>query len=97
MDEIRFEWDERKAAENRRRHRVSFEEAATAFADENALLLDDPEHSETEDRFVPLGLNAALRMLVVVHCYRAEEPVIRIISARKATRSESAQYDERWR
>ena len=97
MDDLRFEWDERKAAENRRRHGVSFVEAATAFADENALLLDDPEHSETEDRFVLLGLSAALRMLVVVHCYRAEQQVIRIISARKASRSEAAQYEERWR
>jgi len=97
VDNLRFEWDPQKAAANARRHGVSFEEAVTAFADEGALLLDDPEHSETEERFVLLGLSAVLRLLVVVHCYRATEETVRIISARKATRSEAAQYVGRWR
>ena len=92
MAGIRFEWDERKSRDNRRKHGVSFEEARTAFADERALLLDDPEHSADEDRFVLLGLSAALKMLVVCHCYREADDVIRIISARKADRREQARY-----
>lgn len=86
----------RKAATNRRKHGVSFSEAETVFADEHALLLNDPEHSETEDRFLLLGLSGALRVLVVVHCYRAGDTVIRLISARRADREEQRQYDERW-
>lgn len=97
MGQLGFEWDPRNAAANERRHGVTFEEAVTVFADERALLLDDPEHSETEERFVLLGLSAALRILVVVHRYRAQQDTIRIISARKATRSEAAQYEGRWR
>ena len=93
---MRFEWDQRKNAANRRKHGVSFEEAATVFADEHALLIADPDHSEDEDRFVLLGLCSLLRMLVVCHCYREGEDVIRIISARKATRSERLQYNRRW-
>lgn len=96
MGELRFEWDPRKAATNRRKHGVSFSEAETVFADEHALLLNDPEHSETEDRFLLLGLSGALRVLVVVHCYRAGDTVIRLISARRADREEQRQYDERW-
>jgi hypothetical protein len=97
VDGLRFEWDPAKAAENLRKHGVSFEEAQAVFADERALLLDDPGHSEGEDRFVLLGLSAAGRLLVVVHCYREADAVIRIISARKATRSERASYLARWR
>ena len=93
---MRFEWDQRKNAANRRKHGVSFEEAATVFVDEHALLIADPDHSEDEDRFVLLGLCSLLRMLVVCHCYREGEDVIRIISARKATRSERLQYNRRW-
>lgn len=87
----------RKAAANARKHGISFEEAETAFLDEHALVLADPDHSAEEDRFLLLGLSDALRVLVVVHCYRAGESVIRLISARKATRSERAQYDARWK
>ena len=76
--ELRFEWDPRKAAANRRKHGVSFAEAETVFADEHALLLADPEHSDAEDHFLLLGLSAALRILVVVHCYRAGDTVIRL-------------------
>ncbi len=75
---------------------MSFEEAETVFADEYALLLDDPDHSAAEDRFILLSLSAHFRVLVVVHCYRKDDDVIRIISARKATKAERAQYDARW-
>ena len=93
----RFEWDPRKDAENRRKHGLSFDEAQTVFADEHALLLDDPDHSTTEDRFILLGLSATFRVLVVVHGYRGRDDTIRIISARKATKRERQRYDERWR
>jgi uncharacterized DUF497 family protein len=91
MNVIRFTWDQVKATKNLRKHGVSFEEASTVFADENARLKHDPDHSQEEDRFVLLGLSAKLRMLVVCHVYR-EEQIIRLISARKATRNESKQY-----
>ena len=97
MATLRFEWDERKNAANRRKHGVSFAEAETAFSDENALLLDDPDHSAEEDRCVLLGLSAALRLLVVCHTYRQGDEVIRLISARKANKDERAQYVRRWR
>ena len=89
---LRFEWDPKKAAGNLRKHGVSFEDAQTAFADENAKLIDDPDHSEEEDRFVLLGLSSSLRLLVVCHCYRSEGNVIRIISARKAEWNERSSY-----
>ena len=95
MSDLRFEWDPRKAAENLRKHGVSFAEAETVFSDEYGLLIDDPEHSLDEDRFVLLGVSAASRLLVVVHCYRVGDQVIRIISARKADRMERRQYEER--
>ena len=89
-----FEWDKRKASDNRRKHGVSFEEARSAFLDENARVIPDPEHSDDEDRFVLLGLSVRLRLWVVVHGHREAEDVIRIISARKADRSERKQYSE---
>jgi uncharacterized protein len=89
-----FEWDEGKNRANRKKHGVSFEEARSAFLDENARVVPDPEHSEEEDRFVLLGLSASLRVLLVCHCYREEESIVRIISARKADREEQRQY--RW-
>jgi uncharacterized DUF497 family protein len=92
----RFEWDLRKARENLRKHGVSFEEAVTAFSDDEALLLDDPDHSTDEERFVLLGLSGALRLLTVIHCYRVDDEVIRVVSARRATRSERVQYGARW-
>lgn len=95
MGELRFEWDPRKAAANRRKHGVSCTEAESVFADEHALLLDDPAQSDTEDRFVLLGLSATLRVLVGVHCYRANDAVIRLISARRADAEERRHY-ERW-
>ena len=87
-----FEWDERKAAANAKKHGVSFEEARSVFVDERAKLIDDPDHSGDEDRFVLLGLSGALRLLLVCHCYRVDGNVIRIISARKASARESRSY-----
>jgi uncharacterized protein len=95
MAPLRFTWHPPKATANRAKHGVTFEEAQTVFSDAAALLLDDPEHSTGEERFLLLGLSATLRLLVVVHCYRADDGVIHLISARKATRSERAQYDAR--
>jgi uncharacterized DUF497 family protein len=88
----RFEWDERKDAANRRKHGVSFDEARTAFLDDNARVIPDPDHSEDEERFVLLGLSISLRVLLVCHCYRHDDEVIRIISARKADDDEIKQY-----
>ena len=89
---LRFEWDPKKAAANLRKHGVSFEDAQTVFADEHAKLIDDPDHSGTEDRFVLLGLSSSLKLLVVCHCCRLEGHVIRIISARKAEGREKNSY-----
>jgi uncharacterized DUF497 family protein len=89
-----FEWDEAKDLANRNKHGISFEKARHAFLDENARVIPDPEDSEEEDRFVLLGVSTSMRILVVCHCYRANESVIRIISARKADRQEQRQY--RW-
>lgn len=92
MNTLRFEWDERKAAANQHRHGVSFEEARTVFFDERARLIDDPDHSKDEERFILLGLSSTLRLLLVCHCYRSDDDVIRIISARKATAREAKSY-----
>jgi hypothetical protein len=94
MTGMSFNWDERKNRENKRKHKVSFEEAQTVFFDENAIRYYDPDHSVEEDRFLMLGISFALRVLVVCHCYRADDSVIRIISARKADKYEQADY---WR
>ena len=92
MNGLRFIWDEAKATENVRKHGVSFEEAASVFADENARLKHDPEHSQREDRFILLGFSDKLRLLIVCHAYRENDELIRLISARKATTSERNQY-----
>lgn len=92
MEGIQFLWDEKKNRANRRKHGVSFEEAQTAFFDERAKVFFDPDHSEDEDRFILLGVSFRLRVLVVCHCYRENDKVIRIISARKADRSEQEDY-----
>ena len=94
MDELRFEWDLNKAKTNIEKHGISFEEATTVFADEQAVLFDDPDHSEDEDRSILLGFSAMAKMLIVCHCLREEGNVIRIISARKATKTEEKQYIE---
>lgn len=92
MSTLRFDWDESKAAANAKKHGVSFEEAKSVFLDERAKLINDPDHSEDEERFVLLGISSTLRLLVVCHCYRDVGNVIRIISARKANASESKFY-----
>ena len=93
MNGIRFE-DANKASTNIKKHGVTFEEASTVFEDPEALVIDDPDHSVIEDRFIILGFSIRARLLVVCHCLRDGDRVIRIISARKATAHESAQYDE---
>lgn len=90
--DLRFQWDPRKAAANRRKHRVSFEEAATAFADPLSLTIPDPNHSADEARFLLLGLSERRRLLVVAHAEREAE--IRIISVRLADRHERHDYEE---
>ena len=92
--DIQFEWDENKNQINIRKHNVDFNEAATVFYDVNALVIDDPEHSEDEERFVILGMSNKPNLLAVCHCYRQSDTVIRIISARKATKTETKQYYE---
>ena len=81
-----------KKQSTRKKHHIAFEEARTVFYDEDALVIDDPEHSDEEARFIILGFSRNANLLVVCHCYRQSETVIRIISARKATISESKQY-----
>lgn len=92
MPELVFRWDPKKETHNQEKHGVSFEEAKSVFYDESAKLIHDPDHSEDEDRFILLGFSSALRLLVVCHCYRENESTIRIISARKATKSEAKNY-----
>jgi uncharacterized DUF497 family protein len=89
-----FEWDDNKAKTNLKKHAVSFEEAQSVFFDENARIIDDPGHSYEEERFIILGISLNARLLVACHCYREKEKVVRIISARKATKSETRQYQE---
>ena len=92
MKRLNFEWDENKNKINKQKHRISFEEAETVFYDESAIVIEDPDHSQEEDRFIILGLSTKAKLLVVCHCYRASDTVIRIISARKATTTEAKQY-----
>ena len=92
MTDLHFEWDPEKAKANLDKHGISFEEAATVFYDESGVEFYDDEHSEWEDRFLLLGLSSEMKLLLVCHCYRSEDAVIRIISARKATKSEAKHY-----
>lgn len=89
---IKFEWDKTKNILNIKKHGIDFNEAATVFLDDEALLIEDEKHSGEEDRFVLLGFSQKANLLIVCHCYRANEEVIRIISARKATKNETKQY-----
>jgi len=89
---VSFQWDEYKNKTNIQKHGISFKEALTVFFDEKALLIEDEKHSDYEERFIILGLSKKLRLLVVCHCYRESDSVIRIISARKANISEIDQY-----
>jgi uncharacterized DUF497 family protein len=94
MNEVGFGWDDKKEKTNIKNHGISFDEASTTFYDENAIQFFDPDHSEDEDRFILLGISFKLKVLVVCHCFRKEETVVRIISARKADRGEEKDY---WR
>lgn len=89
---MRFIWDQNKNLANIKKHKISFEEAETVFFDDNARLIHDPEHSMSEERFIILGITNKLRLLVVVHTYKEDDNVIRIISARKATKAETKYY-----
>ena len=89
---LTFTWDENKDALNQKKHGISFNEARSVFYDEHARLVDDPDHSDEEDRFIILGLSDHLRLLIVCHCYQESDSVIRIISARKTTRNEAQTY-----
>ncbi len=93
MGRLRFEWDERKNRSNKKKHGISFEEARSVFLDEDARLIDDPDHSEEEARFILMGISEVLRVLVVCHCYRQDGDVIRIISARRADSEERTSYE----
>jgi uncharacterized DUF497 family protein len=92
MKYIQFEWDESKNLTNIEKHQISFDEAKSAFYDPLARIISDPDHSDLEDRFILLGLSHYLNLLVVCHCYRSSDEIIRIISARKATKKESSLY-----
>ncbi|MCL2426722.1 MAG: BrnT family toxin [Oscillospiraceae bacterium] len=92
MVERSFAWDEDKQDSNVKKHKITFMEAATVFEDENALIINDPEHSQDEDRFIIIGFSENARLLIVCHCYRDNDSVIRIISARKANRRERKGY-----
>jgi uncharacterized protein len=94
MKDLKFEWDKRKEKLNIKKHNISFEEARTVFFDENAIQYFDPDHSDDEDRFIMLGLSFKLRVIIVCHCFRETDTVIRIISARKADKNEEQEY---WR
>ena len=87
-----FEWDENKDIINKRKHKISFDEAKTVFYDPSALLIHDPDHSDDEERFIIMGLSQSLNILVVCHCYRENDEIIRIISARKADKNETKHY-----
>jgi uncharacterized protein len=91
---ISFSWDDRKNEANKKKHGISFDEAKTVFYDESAIRYFDPDHSDDEDRFLMVGVSHKLRLLIVCHCLTEEDSVIRIITARKATKGEEAVY---WR
>jgi uncharacterized DUF497 family protein len=95
MGELSFEWDAKKAASNAAKHGVTFEEAKSVFYDGDALMIPDPDHSSSEERFVIMGQATQTGVLVVVHCYRAEGSSIRIISARRAGTKEQKPYWEK--
>ena len=96
MEELRFEWDENKNAINIDKHGLSFEEAKEVFENDNAILFDDPDHSVGEERFLIIGMIKSQKICIVSHCYRDADNVIRIISAREATKSEKETYWKGW-
>ena len=92
MNDIKFEWDNRKDKSNQKKHGVSFEEAKSVFYDDNAIEFYNFDHSHEEERFLMLGLSLKLRILLVCHCFKEEQGIIRLISARKATKNEQKKY-----
>ena len=94
MNKLKFEWDPSKAESNIKKHGISFEEAKTVFDDDFGRLISDPDHSQDEERFILLGISYSLKILTVVHCYRDNDGIIRIISARPSTKNEEHQYKE---
>lgn len=94
MPELTFEWDRKKERINAKKHGVSFEDAKTAFYDETAIVFHDPDHSDNEERFILLGLSVKAGVLVVCHCVRENDTVIRIVSARRADKDEERDYWE---
>jgi len=96
METISFEWDENKNTINKDKHGLSFEEAREVFYDDNAVLFDDPDHSIGEERFLIIGMLKSSKVCIVSHCYRDNDNVIRIISARQATKNEKNTYLRGW-
>lgn len=96
MEQLIFEWDENKNTINKNKHGLSFEEAKEVFSDDNAILFDDPDHSIGEERFLIIGMTLSQKICLVSHCYRDNDNVIRIISARKATKNEKRTYLKGW-
>ena len=92
MNKLRFEWDYAKDKINQKKHGVSFEEAKTVFYDDNAIQFWDDYHSNGEELFLLLGQSSKMRILLIVHCFREQDSIIRIISALKATKKESQEY-----
>ena len=97
MEEVKFEWDQKKNEANIRKHKISFEEAKTVLGDEKAAIAHDPDHSEDEDRYIIIGFSANSRLLLICFCEKDGGDTIRIISARKLTRRETKQFNERWK
>ena len=93
---MRFEWDENKNQINQHKHGISFQEAQTVFEDVYAILFAAPAHSYHEERFLLIGMSTARGVCIVSHCYRGADDIIRIISARKATRTERSVYNEQF-
>lgn len=89
---LKFQWDEKKNKTNIKKHGISFEEASSVFYDEEALIISDEAHSQKEERFIMIGFSYKFNILVVCHCYRQNDSIVRIISARKATKKESNEY-----
>lgn len=96
METIKFEWDKNKNEINKAKHGLSFEEAREVFEDDNAILFDDPDHSVGEERFLIIGMVKSSKICIVSHCYKDSNNVIRIISAREATKNERKIYQEGW-
>jgi len=92
MEMIKFEWDKEKNKLNKKKHEITFEEAEGVFYDDFGIIIEDPDHSIDEERFIIIGLSEEERILIVCHCYREKNEIIRIISARKATKAEKQQY-----